>query len=86
MDYDGPVLDLLRFVRGIVTDLFRLRAELVAENAMLRQQLIVTERKVVGRVRWTPWQRFAMAIAARLTPAWRTVWRGLAGWRQLKLS
>src|SRR5262249_23179493 len=61
------------FVRGIVRDLFRSRAELLAENAMLRQQLIVAGRKVVGRVRWTPWQRFAMAIAARLTPAWRTV-------------
>jgi hypothetical protein len=67
------MLDLLRYVRGLVADLVRSRATLLAENAMLRQQLIVAERKVVGRIRWTPWQRFAMAIAARLTPAWRTV-------------
>jgi hypothetical protein len=40
---------------------------------MLRQQLIVAERKVVGRVRWTPWQRVVMSAAARLTPAWRTI-------------
>jgi hypothetical protein len=40
---------------------------------MLRQQLIVAERKLVGRVRWLPWQRFAMAIGARLVPEWRTV-------------
>jgi hypothetical protein len=33
----------------------------------------VAEPKVVGRIRWTPWKRFAMAVAARLTPTWRTV-------------
>jgi hypothetical protein len=33
------MLDLVRSVRGIVTDLFRSRSELLAENAMLRQQL-----------------------------------------------
>jgi transposase InsO family protein len=65
--------DLLRFIRGFVVDLFRSRAALLAENAMLRQQLIVAERKVVGRVRWTPWQRLAMVIAARFTPTWQTV-------------
>ncbi len=40
---------------------------------MLRQQLIVAERKIQGRVRWTPWQRFVMGLAAQLTPAWQTV-------------
>src|SRR5262249_36507412 len=57
----------------LIADLFRSHAALIAENAMLRQQLIVAERKIQGRVHWTPWQRFAMAIAAQLTPAWRTV-------------
>jgi hypothetical protein len=70
---DGVMRDPLRFVRSFVVDLFRSRAALLAENAMLRQQLIVAERKVVGRVRWTPWQRLAMVIAARFTPAWQTV-------------
>jgi hypothetical protein len=67
------MLDLLRFVRGFARDLFRSRATLLAENAMLRQQLIVAERKTKGRVQWTPWERLVMSVAARLTPAWRTV-------------
>src|SRR5262249_24352417 len=30
--------------------------------------------KIRGRrVRWTPWQRFMMVIAARFTPAWQAV-------------
>lgn len=67
------MLDLVRFVRGFAKDLVRSRAALMAENAMLRQQLIVAERKVTGRVHWTPWQRLVMSVAARLTPAWQTV-------------
>jgi hypothetical protein len=67
------MLDFVRFVRGLIADLFRSHAALMAENTILRQQLIVAERKIQGRVRWMPWQRFAMAIAARLTPAWRRV-------------
>jgi hypothetical protein len=53
--------DLLRFVAGFVTDLLRGRAALIDENGLLRQQFIVAERKLVGRVRWAPWQRFTMA-------------------------
>src|SRR6266403_1339342 len=55
-----PVIDLLRFVFGLAADLVRRRVELVADNALLRQQLIVAKRKVAGRVRWTPWQRFTI--------------------------
>jgi len=65
------VIDLLRFVCGLAADLVRRRVELVAENALLRQQLLVAERKVAGRVRWTPWQRFTIVLAARVAPAWR---------------
>jgi len=65
------VIDLLRFVFGLAADLVRRRVELVAENALLRQQLIVAERKIVGRIMWTPWQRFTIVCAARITPAWR---------------
>src|SRR5438309_653013 len=65
------VIDLLRFVSGLAADLVRRRIELVAENALLRQQLIAAERKVAGRVRWTPWQRFTIVLAARVAPAWR---------------
>jgi hypothetical protein len=56
-------------VQPVVADVFRSRAALLAENAMLRQQLVVAKRKVVGRVRWAPWQRLVLSIAARITPA-----------------
>jgi len=51
----------------MAADLVRRRVDLVAENALLRQQLIVAERKLAGRVRWTPWQRFMIV----LTHEWR---------------
>jgi hypothetical protein len=44
-----------------------------AEKALLRQQLVVAERRLAGRVRWAPWQRFTMALAARIAPTWRSV-------------
>jgi putative transposase len=65
------MIDVLRFVVGLAADVVRRRADLVAENALLRQQLIVAERKIAGRVRWAPWQRLTMGLAARLAPAWR---------------
>jgi hypothetical protein len=64
--------DLVRFLTGLAADLLRGRAALVAENGLLRQQLIVAERKLVGRVRWARWQRFTMGLAARIAPAWRS--------------
>ncbi len=65
------MIDLLRFVVGLLVDLLRPRAKLVAENVLLRQQLIVAQRKIVGRVRWAPWQRVTMALASRVVPTWR---------------
>ena len=65
------MIDVLRFVVGLVADVVRRHAGLVAENALLRQQLIVAQRKIAGRVRWAPWQRFTMGLAARMAPAWR---------------
>lgn len=63
------MIAFLRFARDLVTDFLRPRLKLIAENALLRQQLIVAERKIVGRPRWRPWERCAMALAARFTPA-----------------
>jgi len=64
------MIDVLRFVVGLAADVVRGRAGLVAENALLRQQLIVAPRKIAGRVRWAPWQRFTMGLlATRLAPA-----------------
>lgn len=65
------MLELFRFAVGLLADVVRPRAQLVAENALLRQQLIVAQRKIVGRVRWAPWQRLAMALASRVVPRWR---------------
>ena len=45
------MIDLLRFVFGLAADLVRRRVELVAENALLRQQLIVAKRKLAARRR-----------------------------------
>jgi hypothetical protein len=39
--------DLLRFGAGLAADLLRSRTGLVAENGLLRQQLIVAERKTL---------------------------------------
>jgi len=64
--------EVVRFALWLVADVVRRRAELVAENALLRQQLIAAQRKIRGRVQWTPWERFTMGLAARLAPAWRT--------------
>src|SRR5438132_10349881 len=65
------MIEVLRFVVGRAGDVVRRRAGLVAENALHRQQLIVAQRKIAGRVRWAPWQRFTMGLAARMAPAWR---------------
>lgn len=66
-------LDFLRFARDLAVDILCPHVKLVVENALLRQQLIVAERKIVGRPRWKPWERHAMAPATRFAPAWRTV-------------
>jgi len=68
----GCMGEVVRFALWLVADVVRRRAELVAENALLRQQLIAAQRKIRGRVQWTPWERFTMGLAARLAPAWRT--------------
>jgi hypothetical protein len=70
---DAGMIDVLRFVGGVLAGLIRGRAALLAENALLRQQLIAARRKIEGRVRWAPWLRVTMALATRLAPAWRTV-------------
>jgi hypothetical protein len=47
------MIEVLRFLAGLAADVVRRRAGLVAENALLRQQLIVTQRKIAGRpVEW----------------------------------
>jgi hypothetical protein len=44
---------LIFFLWKLVTSLFKSKSRLEAENAALRQQLIVLQRKVPGRVQFT---------------------------------
>jgi hypothetical protein len=57
-------------ISGVVVDQLRTKAELRAENALLRQQLLVACRKV-KRARLTTWDRLWMLLAAAKTPGWR---------------
>ena len=60
---------LWRFVVGLL----RSRGSLVAENELLRQQLVVAKCRPSGkRVRWSPAQRWTIAVLARWTGTWRT--------------
>ena len=57
-------------VGGALGDLVRTRAELVAEHAFLRQQLIVLRRQVKRPV-LTPAARCRLVLLARLTRGWQ---------------
>jgi hypothetical protein len=57
--------------RGLVADLTRSRAELIAENALLRQQLIVASRGV-KRAQFRGHERGLLVLLARLLPRWRS--------------
>ena len=57
-------------VAGVVGDLLRSRRELIAENALLRQQLIVASRKI-KRPSFRPHERGLLVLLARLVPRWR---------------
>ena len=56
---------------GALTDLPRSRADLLAENAMLRQQLIVLKRSV-KRPKITAGDRVRLSLLARLTGFWHS--------------
>ncbi len=55
---------------GLVSDLTRSRSELIAENAFLRQQLIVASRAVKRPV-FRGHERGLLVLLARLLPRWR---------------
>ena len=56
---------------GVLTDLTRSKPELVAENAFLRQQLIVL-RRCVKQPRCTPAERALLVLLASRVRAWRS--------------
>jgi hypothetical protein len=59
-------------VTGTLADLPRSRAELLAENALLRQQLIVLRRNTkTPRLTWR--ERLSLVFLARWVPNWKQV-------------
>jgi hypothetical protein len=61
--------DALRKLGGVVREALRSRAQLVAENALLRQQLLVLHRQV-SRPRLTEADRWWMVAATRIIKRW----------------
>jgi putative transposase len=57
-------------VLGTLTDLTRSRSELVAENALLRQQLIILRRQV-KRPACTKTDRMLLVLLARMVRTWK---------------
>ena len=60
----------LPVVVGLLRDLTRSRDQLIAENALLRQQLIVASRKVKRPV-FKPHERGLMVLLSRIVRGWR---------------
>jgi putative transposase len=59
----------LPLATGLLCDAFRSRDELLADNAMLRQQLLVASRKVKPQLR--PLERGLLVVLASRLPRWR---------------
>ena len=60
----------LPVVVGLLRDLTRSREQLIAENSLLRQQLIVASRKVKRPV-FKPHERGLMVLLSRIVRGWR---------------
>jgi hypothetical protein len=63
--------DPLALVGGLVVDVCRSRSELIADNVMLRQQLIITVR-AVERPIFLGCDRQLLVLLARFVPLWRS--------------
>jgi len=61
---------LISFLLNVVASLFKSKSRLEAENAALRHQLIVLQRKVRGRIHFT---NMDVLLAAGNDPALREV-------------
>ena len=60
-----------RQIAGVTADLFRSKQELIAENAFLRQQLIVLKRQQTGRLPITPQDRRVLLVLASKLRGWK---------------
>src|SRR5262245_16830742 len=61
----------LNLATGTLADLPRSRTELLAENALLRQQLIVLRRTKIPRLTWR--ERLSLLCLAHWVPNWKHV-------------
>jgi hypothetical protein len=62
--------DTTSLMLGTLTDLARSKSELVAENAFLRQQLIILQRQV-KRPACTKTERMLLVLLARIVRSWK---------------
>ena len=60
-----------RQIVGVATDLIRSKPELIAENAFLRQQLIVFKRQSTGRPPITQHDRRVLVMLASKLRGWQ---------------
>ena len=63
-------LDTTSLLLGTLTDLARSKSELVAENALLRQQLIIPRRQV-KRPACAKTDRMLLVLLARMVRTWK---------------
>ena len=63
------MIALIRFVLGILASPFKSKSRLEAENAALRQQLIVLRRRMKGRARLTNADRWFFVQLYRWFPS-----------------
>jgi putative transposase len=68
LDWTKPASTSL--ILGTMTDLARSKSELVAENALLRQQLIILSRQV-KRPACTRADRLLLVLLARMVRTWK---------------
>src|SRR2546421_9051433 len=68
VDWTKP--DTTSLLLGTLTDLARSKSELVAENALLRQQLIIIRRQV-KRPACTRTDRMLLVLLARMLHSWK---------------
>ena len=60
-----------RAIKGVVSDLFRSRKDLIAENAFLRQQVSVLNRQTQGRAQLTPRDCRMLVFLAHHLRGWK---------------
>jgi hypothetical protein len=60
-----------RQITGVAADLVRSKPELIAENAFLRQQVIVLKRQSTGRLTFTQHDRRVLVTLASKLCGWK---------------